>query len=57
MTNRKDALIRAGWTILQAAVGVISVEMVNAPLAYAPIVAAVLSVVKSWIAQRVEASK
>jgi hypothetical protein len=55
--GRVDILKRAGWTVLQAALGVITVELVDAPLAYAPIVAAVLSVVKSWVAQRVEASR
>jgi hypothetical protein len=49
----KAALSRSGWTILQAALGVVSVEMFDLPVVYVPIIAAGLSQVKSYVATKV----
>lgn len=49
----RDLLARAGWTALQAGVGLLTVEALDVPLAWAPIVAVALSSLKSWIATRV----
>lgn len=49
----KDALSRTAWTALQAVLGVISVEAFNLPVVYVPIIAAVLSQLKSFVATKV----
>jgi hypothetical protein len=52
--NKYSALAsRAAWTALQAALAVVSVEALGIPLAWAPIVATVLSAVKSFVATKV----
>lgn len=61
MTTNLDALSakykslasRAGWTALQAGLALISVEALDIPLAWAPIVATALSALKSFIATKV----
>lgn len=49
----KDLLERVGWTAAQAGVGVITVEALNVPVEWAAVVAAVLAVVKGFIAKKV----
>lgn len=49
----RDLLARAGWTAAQAGVGFVTVEALDIPVAWAPIVAVVLSSLKSWIATKV----
>lgn len=44
---------RAGWTALQAALAVVTVEAFDVPLVWAPIVATALSAAKSWVATKV----
>ena len=48
-----DLASRAGWTAAQAGLAVVTVESLELPVAWAGIVAAVLSAVKSFIATRV----
>lgn len=49
----KDLAERVGWTALQAAAGLLTVESLHIPTAYAVPVAAVLAAVKAWIAKHV----
>lgn len=49
----KDLASRAGWTALQAALGVVTVEALGLPLAYAAVVATLLSALKSYVASKV----
>jgi hypothetical protein len=52
--NKYNALAsRAGWTALQAALAVITVEALGVPLAWAPVLATLLSAVKSFVATKV----
>lgn len=44
---------RAGWTALQAALAVVTVEALGIPLVWAPIVATALSAFKSFVATKV----
>lgn len=44
---------RVFWTAVQAGLGVVSVEAFDIPIAWAPVFAAVLSAVKSYVASRV----
>lgn len=53
--NWKDILVRGGWTLAQAALGFITTLVADIPVAYAPMIAAVLSFAKSYVAQRLEA--
>lgn len=49
----RDLLARAGWTALQAALGVLTVEALGVPVGWAPVVAVALSALKSWAATHV----
>lgn len=49
----KDLASRAAWTALQAALGVLTVEVFNLPTELAPIVAVALSALKSYVATKV----
>lgn len=51
--KRKELASRAGWTAAQAALAVVTVEALDIPLAWAPIVATVLSALKSFVAGKV----
>lgn len=54
MTEFKwDAAERVFWTIVQAALGVVTVELLDVPVAWAAIVAAVLATVKAFVARKV----
>jgi len=53
----KDLAIRAGWTLAQAGVGFAITEAGNLPTEYAVPIAGLLSVAKSFIAQRLEERK
>ena len=44
---------RVLWTLVQAALAVVSVEMLDIPVAYAPLIAAGLSWVKAQVARKV----
>lgn len=44
---------RVLWTLVQAALAVVSVELLDIPVAYAPIVAAGLSWLKAEVAKKV----
>lgn len=46
-------LERVLWTAVQAGLGLVTVEAFDLPAVYVPIVAAVLSVVKGYVAKRV----
>lgn len=48
----RDLLARAAWTALQAGLGLVTVEAIDVPLAWAPIVAVALSSLKSWVATK-----
>jgi hypothetical protein len=49
----RDLAARAGWTALQAALGLVTVEALDLPVEWAIPVAAVLSAIKSKVAQKV----
>lgn len=49
-----NLLERALWTLAQAAVGVGTVLLADVPVAYAPLVAAALSVAKTYIKERLD---
>jgi hypothetical protein len=49
----RDLFARACWTSLQAGLAVITVEALDVPIAYAGIIAAALSALKSWVATKV----
>jgi hypothetical protein len=53
MNQYRSLASRAGWTALQAALAVVSVEALGVPLVWAPIVATALSAVKSFVATKV----
>ena len=44
---------RVFWTAVQAALGVVTVEMFDLPAVWAPVVATVLAVVKGYVARRI----
>jgi hypothetical protein len=52
-TFAKDLLERVGWTALQAGAGLLTVDSLHIPSAYAVPVAAVLAAVKGWIGKHV----
>lgn len=47
-----NLLERGLWTLAQSALAFIAVELADAPAAYAPLIAAVLSFVKTSIQER-----
>jgi hypothetical protein len=49
----RDLGSRAAWTALQAALSVVTVEALGIPLAWAPILAVLLSAFKSFVATKV----
>lgn len=49
----RDLLARAGWTAVQAVLGLVTVEALDVPIGWAPLVAVGLSALKSWVATRV----
>lgn len=49
----RDLLSRAGWTAVQAALGLVTVEVLDVPVGWAPLVAVALSSLKSWVATKV----
>ncbi len=49
----RDLASRAAWTALQAVLGVVTVAALGLPVAYAPIVAVLLSALKSYVATKV----
>lgn len=49
----RDLGARAAWTAAQAVLSVVTVEALGLPLVWAPIVAAALSAVKSFVATKV----
>lgn len=51
--TRWDVIERVFWTAVQAGLGVVVVEQLDIPIAYAPLVAVVLAAVKSAVATRV----
>lgn len=51
--RRRDRFARLGWTALQASLAVVTVESLDAPVEFAPIIAAALSYVKGLVAERV----
>jgi hypothetical protein len=59
MTSKlsKNIVERGLWTLAQAALGFIAVELADVPVAYAPVVAAGLSFAKNLVAERLAASK
>ena len=44
---------RVGWTAVQAGLGLVTVEALGVPTAWAAVVASVLAVVKGFVARRV----
>lgn len=53
MNKYKSLASRAAWTALQAVLALVTVEALGIPLAWAPIVATVLSAAKSFVATKV----
>lgn len=54
MTSKyRDLGSRAAWTAAQAVLSVVTVEALGVPLAWAPIIAAGLSALKSFVATKV----
>lgn len=49
----RDLAARAGWTALQAGLALVTVEALDVPVAWAGVVAAGLSALKSWVAGQV----
>lgn len=49
----RDLSSRAAWTAAQAGLAVVTVEALDVPVAWAGVVAAVLSMLKSFVATRV----
>lgn len=49
----RDLAARAAWTAAQAVLSVVTIEALGLPLVWAPIVAAGLSALKSFIATKV----
>lgn len=55
LSSRKkiaDIAERVLWTAAQAALGVITAELLDVPVAWVPVFAMTLSAVKSWVATR-----
>lgn len=52
-TKYRDLASRAAWTAAQAVLSVVTVEALGVPLVWAPILATVLSAVKSFVASKV----
>lgn len=48
-----DLVERVAWTAVQAGLGLVTVESLHVPQGYAVLVAAVLALVKGWVARRV----
>lgn len=48
-----DLAERAGWTALQAALGLVTVESLHVPTGYAVLVATALAGVKGWVGKHV----
>lgn len=48
-----DLSERVLWTAVQAGLGIITVESLHVPTAYAALVAAALAIVKGWVARHV----
>lgn len=44
---------RVVWTAIQAGLGIVTVEALGVPVAYAGVIAAVLAAVKGYVARRV----
>jgi putative flippase GtrA len=53
MNKYRDLASRAAWTAVQAVLSVVTVEALGLPLVWAPIVATVLSAIKSFVATKV----
>ena len=51
--TRWDILERVFWTAVQAGLGIVVVEQLDIPVAYAPIAAVVLAAIKAAVATRV----
>lgn len=49
----KSLASRAAWTAAQAALALITVEVIDVPLVWAPILATALSALKSFVATKV----
>jgi len=49
----RDLGSRAGWTAAQAVLGVVTVEALDLPVAYVPLVASLFSALKSYVAGKV----
>ena len=48
----KDALARMGWTALQAALAVVTVDQLGLPKAWVPLVAMLFAAVRAAVAMR-----
>lgn len=53
VSRLKDLAARAAWTALQAGLGLVTVEALDVPVAWAVPIAWALSVLKTKVAQRV----
>ena len=53
----KNIVERGLWTLAQAALGFLTVELADLPVAYAPMVAAALSFAKTFVQERLAAKK
>jgi hypothetical protein len=51
----KNLIERGLWTLAQSALAFAAVELADAPLAYAPMIAAALSFAKTFVAERLAA--
>lgn len=51
--KQKDLASRALWTALEVVLGFVTVEALNIPVAWVPVVATALSAVKSFVASKV----
>lgn len=53
----RNAVERGLWTLAQAALGFLTVELADVPVVYAPVVAAALSLAKTFVADRLVARR
>lgn len=51
----RNLIERGLWTLAQAALGFIAVELADVSVAYAPLVATALSFAKTFVAEKLEA--
>lgn len=49
----RDLLERVGWTAAQAGLGLVTVDALHIPVAYAAVVATLLAVAKGFVARHV----